>query len=230
MSGKRRRVPVVALTLLVLAAAGTVALLAALAASRSDQPRGLAVDAGERRGPFRGNVLPPGLDGAPAPEFRLRSARGGTFGTADVAGKPYAVTFLYTDCDDVCPLIAQELRVALERLGPRGKDVAVVAVSADPRRDTREAVRKWLRRNRMPRNFHYLIGTRRELKPVWSDFYAAPQTHPERGNHSASIWLVDARGRLRTKFSAGFPIPPGDIAHDFRVLLREVDGGRPGGA
>lgn len=174
---------------------------------------------------FRGNVLPDGLDKTAAAEFRLRDARGGLFGTRDVAGKPYAVTFLYANCADVCPVIAQQLRLALERLGPRADDVAVLGVSADPKGDTADAVRLWLDRQRVPGNFHYLLGSREELEPVWDAYFAAPQsdTHAERGDHSASIWLIDAEGRIRTKYSAGAPVAPDDVAHDFTVLLREAD-------
>jgi hypothetical protein len=38
--------------------------------------------------------------------------------------------------------------------------------------------------------------------------------------------MVDAEGRIRTKFSAGVPVPPADIAHDFEVLLDEAQGQR----
>lgn len=39
--------------------------------------------------------------------------------------------------------------------------------------------------------------------------------------HSASIWLVDRRGRRRAKFSGGIPVAPPGIAHDVRLLLDE---------
>ncbi len=110
------------------------------------------------------------------------------------------VTFLYTDCPDTCPLIAAELRRTLELLRPRCRDVAVLAVSADPKSDTRGAVRRWLRERRVPANFHYLIGSRQELKPVWDAYYALPQRHHDpNSTHSASIWLIDARGRWRRR-------------------------------
>lgn len=208
-------------------------IVAALAARSAEEDDGPVAIVEQTDTPFRGNVLPPELDGAAAADFELRDARGGMVGTDDVAGRPYAVTFLYTNCTDVCPVIAQQLRIAIERLGDRGHDLAVLGVSADPKGDTAEAVREWREIQNVPDNFHYLIGSRRELKPVWDAYYAAPQsdTHAEYGDHSASIWLIDAEGRLRTKYSAGAPVPPDDVAHDFMLLLREADrakGGAPG--
>lgn len=176
----------------------------------------------QERSAFRAGPLPEGVDRARAPRFVLDDARGGRLDTASLKGRPYLVTFLYTDCQDVCPLIAQEVRQALERLGPRGREVTAVAVTADPQADTPDAVRGWLDEQGMPDNFRYLLGTRRELAPVWKAHYAAPQPHDKAASaHSASIWLVDRKGRWRAKFSGGAPVPPGDIAHDLRLLLDE---------
>jgi protein SCO1 len=220
--GRPARGPLVALAIAALA--GTVALTL-LAVAAEDAGNEDTATAPLQRGPFRGNPLPPELAGRPAPDFRLRDARGGRLGTSDLRGLPYALTFLYTDCPDVCPLIGQEVRRAIELLGKQRDDVAVAAVSVDPEGDTADVVQPWLRRMRLPGNFHYLIGTERELRPVWKAYFAAPQRPGvEQSLHTASIWLVDARGRWRTKFSGGVPLAPTDIAHDLRVLLREHDG------
>lgn len=226
-AGRLHRTPLVLLLLAALAA--TVAfVLVSLGEARDDEPLAIVE---EQEGPFRGNVLPPSLAGAPAPTFRHADARGGRFGTADVAGKPYAVTFLYTDCPDVCPLIGQELRQALELMGPDADEVAVLAVSVDPRGDTPAAVREWLASQDLPANFHYLIGTEEELRPTWEAYFAAPQVPGEpESTHSASIWLVDGEGRLRTKFSAGAPVPPADIAHDLELLAQDAERRGPAAA
>jgi protein SCO1/2 len=164
-------------------------------------------------------VLPGALVGRPAPEIRLADARGGTFDTASLVGKPYAVTFLYTSCPDVCPLIGSELQQALTQLGPLAAKVAVVAVSVDPKGDTPAAVRSWLKGHDEPSNFHYLIGTQAQLTPVWKSYFAAPQTPGDpQSSHTATIWLVDGHGRRRALITAGIPVPPSDLAYDLRAL------------
>jgi protein SCO1/2 len=202
-----------------LSALAVAGVLVVVAGDRSSDHE---ITAPAREGPFRGNRLPDGLRDEPAPDFALRDARGGTLDTRKLRGRPYAVTFLFTDCPDVCPLIGRELGQALKLLGPRAAQVAVAAVSVDPVGDTQPSALAWLRRHRLPPNFHYLIGSRDDLEPVWSSYYVGPQRPGVRESlHSASIWLVDRRGRWRTKFSAGVPVPPHDIAHDLGVLLRE---------
>lgn len=216
--GRSRRVP---LLLLAVALVASAALTLVALAGRDEGPIAIVP---EQEGPFRGNPLPEGVVDTPAPSFRHADARGGELDTGSLEGTPYAVTFLYTQCPDVCPLIGQEIGQALELLGARSDEVAIVAVSVDPSGDTREAVRGWLDRLNLPDNFHYLVGSEAELEPTWDSYYAAPQVpgDPE-SSHSASIWMVDAEGRIRTKFSAGAPVPPADIAHDFEVLLDEAD-------
>lgn len=196
------------------AAAGISLLVAACGA-----PAG-----GRQVGKFRGvgvGQLPPGIAGRPAPRIRLADARGGSLDTPTLKGTPYAVTFLYTNCPDVCPILGEEIRQALERLGPQARHVEIVAVSVDPRNDTPEAVRAWLKRHREPPNFHYLIGSGAQLKPVWTAYYAAPQIPGDpSSSHTASLWLIDRRGRWRAQFSAGARFNPADLAYDLRVLLR----------
>jgi protein SCO1 len=166
---------------------------------------------------LRANLLPQDLDGSPAPRIRLRDARGRPVDSAALK-RPYLVTFVYTHCTDVCPLIGSEIADALRRLGPRRRDVAALAVSVDPRRDTPRAARRWLADRRLPPEARYLLGSARTLRPVWRDWYVQggdPRTH------DASVWLVDRGGRLRGRWSGGEPIPPADIAHDLAALLDE---------
>lgn len=164
--------------------------------------------------------LPPGLAGRAAPRIRLTDARGGSFDTGSLAGKPYLVTFLYANCPDVCPLIGSQLRETLAQMGADAHRIGVVAVSVDPRGDTPAAVRSWLQREREPQQFHYLIGTQRELAPVWRAWYAAPQIpgDPESA-HTAIVWIVDAKGRLTAKVPAGQPFDVRGLARDMRALL-----------
>lgn len=228
MQGQRRqpRLLFAVLTVCVIASAALLAYALANRPGATGDEAGAIAVVEQERSAFRGGALPEGLGGSPAPDFRLRDARSGALvGPRDVAGKPYVVTFLYVQCPDVCPVIGAQLRQAIELLGPRGDDVAVLGVSADPAGDTRDGARAWLDSHRLPANFHYLLGERGDLKPVWDAYFSAPQG-PDRelSSHSASMWLVDGGGRIRTKFSAGAPVPAKDIAHDLRLLLGEAGG------
>jgi len=164
---------------------------------------------------LRAGTLPDSLAGRPAPAFRLADGRGGVVDTRAFRGRPYAVTFLYTRCPDVCPTIAVDLSQALAD----APGAAAVAVSVDPRGDTPAAVRAFARAHRLPRAFRYAVGDRRALEPVWRDWFVSSELgDPKTSTHTAAVWLVDARGRLRGMYPGGAPIAPADVAHDLRAL------------
>jgi protein SCO1/2 len=211
---------------LLLALLVAVVVVALGGSSRSSSPAGAtgagAVD-GRTPGPasFRtAGTLPAGLAARPVPSFNLADARGGRFSSASLSGKPYAITFLYVHCVDVCPLIGSEIHQALANLGPDAKRMTVVAISVDPHGDTPIAVRRWLRLHQEPGNFHYLIGSARSLAPIWKAFYVSPQTpRDQRSSHTAVIWLVNRHARPAALIPAGTQINTADLAHDFRALL-----------
>ena len=56
-----------------------------------------------------------------------------------IKGKIVVVSFIYTSCKDICPLITARLAQVAERLGDRmGRNVHFVSISVDPKTDTPE--------------------------------------------------------------------------------------------
>ena len=53
----------------------------------------------------------------PAPPFELTSQEGKRVKLADFRGKVVAVTFIYTGCPDICPLLTQKMVDIQEALG-----------------------------------------------------------------------------------------------------------------
>lgn len=52
-------------------------------------------------------------------------------------GKTVVVSFIFTSCEDACPLINQNLEKIQARLGERmGEDIVFVSISVDPETDT----------------------------------------------------------------------------------------------
>jgi len=164
---------------------------------------------------FEGAVMPSGLK---APDFELRNQDGETVSMRSLRGKPVVVTFLYTHCEESCPAQAQTVRGALDQLG---HDVPAIAVAVDPPRDTEESARAFLSEQRVLGRIEFLLGTRRELRPVWEGFHIAAQSVTQ--EHQARFTLVDARGYQRVGFP-GFAATPEGLAHDLRILEREASG------
>jgi protein SCO1/2 len=70
--------------------------------------------------------------------FSLIDQDGARVTDRDFRGRLLLVYFGYTHCPDICPLVLQEIGVALDRLGPAGANVQPIFISVDAERDTPE--------------------------------------------------------------------------------------------
>jgi protein SCO1/2 len=160
---------------------------------------------------FEGAAMPK----VPAPDFTLKNQDGETISMRDLRGRPVVVTFLYTSCEDTCPVQAQTIRGALDQLG---EDVPALAIAVDPPNDTPEQARAFLLEQRATGRIDFVLGTRAELRPLWKGFFIRPQTDSQ--EHLARVTLVDKRGFQRVGYPA-FAATPERLAHDLRLLRAE---------
>jgi len=148
-----------------------------------------------------------------APAFRLTDQAGRLVGPRTLRGHWFVVTFLYTHCPDVCPLIASNIATAMRSL----PDLRALAVSVDPKGDTPAAVRSFVRAHRLPAGFRYLTGTRPQLAPVWKRYHIAVGPHPdETVDHSAFVVLVDPAGKERLLYDS--TVQASELVADLRML------------
>jgi protein SCO1 len=188
-------------SLAILAAAGVILL----ARPHETTPLGAAG--------FAGSLRPAGI---PPKDFALRDEAGRTVSLRDYRGKVVVLTFMYSTCQDTCPVTATTIRGALDDLG---HDVPALAVSVDPAHDTPDAAEAFLvKRGLSGGRMRFLLGTRAQLAPIWHDYGIRPQ-----GNgfeHSAYVLLIDKRGRQRISFPVE-QLVDRDLAHDIRKLEAE---------
>jgi protein SCO1/2 len=165
-----------------------------------------------------------GYDGALLPgslrprEFTLTDQYGRRVSLSDFKGKVAILTFLYTRSKTTAPLIAQQIRGALEEL-PKG--TPVLAISLDPGADTPARVRAFLHAASLTGRMEYLTGSAAQLRPVWRAYEAVPASAGagayERG---AFVLLLDRDGAPRVEFPLE-ELTPEALAHDVRKLERE---------
>lgn len=163
---------------------------------------------------------------------------------ADFAGKVVALTFLYTECPDVCPIVANHLRDISTLLEDDSSQTAIVIVSVDPEGDTVDSALDYSDRWQMADRWTYLVGDESALEEVWKAYYIDPYVHgPSRAGtedeavplpnsagggvsaileqtgrviHSAPIYIIDAKGIMRSAFT--LPLESQDVAHDIRLV------------
>ena len=172
---------------------------------------------------FRGGEVEP-VTAAPA--LDLRSQDGKKVRMADFRGKVVLVSFLYTRCPDICPVILQKMHNAQTKLGAKAKDTAIVVISVDPKGDTPAAVRTYLAKRNLTGHVTWLVGDATELGAAWKRWgviAAESPTDPDLVEHSGVVWLVDAEGNRRGYYPLS-AIEPDDIVHDATRLLTSSGG------
>jgi protein SCO1/2 len=157
----------------------------------------------------------------PAPPIRLHNYLGQPVNIDSYRGKAVLVTFLYTSCPDICPLITSNLRVALNLMGKaKAAKVQIIAVSVDPRGDTPKAVAAFLARHGMTGRMQYLIGSAKELARVWKAWGVGSERdaqQPQFINHTGLVYGVTASGKRLTLYASSFQ--PSEIVHDVPLLV-----------
>lgn len=172
------------------------------------------------------------LGTAPAPDLDLVDQSGGQWSLQDQTGKVVVVTFFNSGCNDICPVLGEELREAQAQLGPAAADVefAVVntdlnhmSVTADPQALTLTGLQS-------DPSVHFLTGTLRQLDAIWAAYgvqVTVGQTSTQLA-HNDILYFVDPEGRLRSEAvpfanenqRGGYLLPPADITRFAQGIAR----------
>ena len=167
-----------------------------------------------------------------AADFTLIDQNGVERSLSDFKGKPIALSFVYTRCPDICPIIVSKSVEAYKMLDPqyRGR-IAFVFVTVDPATDTPEVMKRWAKAMGadLP-DFYFMTGDPKVVSKIWriyavavaNDTVTTQQGETYFVAHSAHIYFIDKEFRIRVEFT-GHPDfwSPEDIAHNMRVLAEE---------
>lgn len=173
------------------------------------------------------------LGGAPSPGFRLVDQQERPVALADFRGSAVVLTFLYTSCPDICPVVADKLARTLDDLGDDASKVAVLAVSVDPARDTPQAAQEFTRAHGLAsRNWRFLTGSEADLMAVWKAYGIFPgeatahegeehgsgSADPATLAHTDALYLIDRDGKQRALLRSDVSVA--DLAADLRALVK----------
>jgi protein SCO1/2 len=156
------------------------------------------------------------------PAVELVDETGAPFTPSQLAGRWSFIYFGYTYCPDVCPLALLELAVLKKKLDDEQQETATAyyLVSVDPRRDTPERLREYVRY--FDPTFHGLTGSLESIsalaKTAEALFFVPPNQGPDNYlvSHSNNFALVNPAGELEALFTP--PHSPEQLAADFAVI------------
>jgi cytochrome oxidase Cu insertion factor (SCO1/SenC/PrrC family) len=143
----------------------------------------------------------PNLVDLPAAPFTLTDQHGRQVSLASMAGHTVVLTFLDPVCVSDCPLIAQELRLTDQMLGPTAGKVDLVAVVNNPLDNTTAFTNAFDRQEGLDQltNWSFLTGSVDQLHKVWDDYGVQTEVAPAGAMvaHSDILYIIDRTGHTR---------------------------------
>ncbi len=141
-----------------------------------------------------------------APEFQLVDQSGRPLALRDLRGKVVLLTFIYSSCADICPLITQAMVVLQQRLAleEQGR-VFFLSVTVEPEVDTPAVLRAYARRHAADlSSWAFLTGNPKAVQEMWQSFGL---TVNQRANglvdHPGWTFLIDREGIVRYRYIGG---------------------------
>jgi len=104
--------------------------------------------------------------------------------------KTVLINFMYTACQDACPLTTATLVQVQYALGARvGRDIFMYSISVDSEHDTPEALGKYAKRFAVQPGWLFLTGAKANIARIRASFGDNPSLEARQSNHLSVIRL-----------------------------------------
>ena len=157
----------------------------------------------------------------PAPEFTLISQDNETFRLKDLRGKVVLITFIYTRCPDVCPILTDKFKRIQDELGEKfGKTVFMISITIDPEYDRPAVLRQYAERFGADLSgWAFLTGDKEDITEVAKSYgIYFKEESPGLFTHTVLTFLVNEDGQI-VKVYAGAYYSVNEVLHDINELL-----------
>ena len=143
------------------------------------------------------------------------------FYTDALRGKIVLISFIYTNCTDICPVLMHNLSDVQDSLGDRfGKDVFFVSISVDPEDDTPEELKRYGERYHARPGWTFLTGPKKDVDAVIKRF---GEFQDDFEDHSMVFVLGDVKNARWSKMRGDQP--PETVLPRIRDLLSRREAG-----
>lgn len=108
------------------------------------------------------------------PDIDVIEARGGAMTSTEVFNteKTLVVSFIFTSCTAICPILTATLSQTQQQLGPYAEGVRIVSISIDPEYDTPVRLREYAQRFAARGDWNFLTGDPDALRVLQRAFDA----------------------------------------------------------
>tara|TARA_R110002072_G_scaffold303113_1_gene494128 strand:- start:19038 stop:19721 length:684 start_codon:yes stop_codon:yes gene_type:complete len=144
------------------------------------------------------------------PAFQFANQNGDSISNADYKGKVYVVEFFFSTCQDICPVMNQNMQKVAKAYP--GENVGIASISIDPTYDTPGVLKDYAQAYGITHpNWNFLTGDKEEIFQLSNEgfnLYAAEGMDEEdQFQHSGYFALIDQEGNIRSRIDEnGNPI------------------------
>jgi protein SCO1/2 len=160
--------------------------------------------------------------------FSLVDQTGQPFTEAAMAGHVSIVSFIFTRCDTICPVISMKMQRIQEKTFDVGDQVKLVSFSVDPQYDTPERLAEYAKRYQAePERWRFVTGPYDKVHaliegPFMTSMLRAgdrPSGVPDI-QHGGYFLLVDPQLHIRGMYDSNVINQLDALMHDARYLAR----------
>jgi protein SCO1 len=156
-----------------------------------------------------------------APDFTLTSQDGAEVTLRELRGKVVAVTFIYTACPDVCPMLTDKMARVQDELGADfGSKVVFLSISVDPEHDTPEVLTEYAEAlGANLAGWSFLTGEPAAIREVAHRYGVAVAPAADgQVDHTLLTTLIDRQGTMRVQY-LGYRFDEAEFLHDLQGLV-----------
>jgi cytochrome oxidase Cu insertion factor (SCO1/SenC/PrrC family) len=160
------------------------------------------------------------------PEFSLTEAGGTTVRRADLLGKVWIASFLFTRCAEACPMMMRH-EVSLQADLPLRDDLRLVSFSVDPDWDVPRVLTAYAHTFSADRShWLFLTGDKKQIYHLIIDGFRLGTQDADPAKempilHSTKLVLVDRRGAIRGYYDSSDEDGLHKLVRDTRQVLAE---------
>ena len=163
------------------------------------------------------------LEGSDVYMFTLEDSKGPLWNLTEQEGKVVVLAFIFTRCDNTCPVTSQNLKVVYESLTEDElAKVSFVSVTVDWRHDSPSELNNWS--DRMGYDWPHLTGAKQALDPVYENYGVFPVEQGDDSEegytvaHPSPTYIIDSNLKGRVVWS-DFDFPVDLFTKDLRTVI-----------
>ena len=160
-----------------------------------------------------------------APDFSLTTQDRTLLKSTDLRGKVTAVTFIFTTCQDTCPVLTAKLVGVQKKLSAEAdSQVQFVAISLTPKHDTPEVLKAYANAHGADlKRWSFLTGDEKQIHALAKQFgvFVKKKKSDDDVDHGFLTSIIDRGGMIRVQYM-GVRFEPNELLADLQALVKEV--------